>query len=296
MCVVGAKYINGSWCLFKNRDRNYKADIKIRKSFRRGMERLYIWDDITKYSEGINEFGVAIISASVQVKEDEAEGRELLTKRKEKDIAIKNRTYYSPDGFRIRTALFEKTAKEALTKLIELEIPGNTVIADDSQCFILESAFVDDEYVYKFKEIDRLDPYGVVRTNHGIFLPFSGYSAEIPEQKESRESSESRYNIVSDLLRRSNNEDDVWNAISYKRTQNPQLNPLRIDTSRNAMRTTGQILISIKERTIHYRPIYCDTAFDLELLNKYKEKTFFEIVSTRKLLSFKECLQFKGFK
>jgi len=139
-------------------------------------------DERTKYTEGINEFGVAIVSASVTVKEDEAEGAAAVNKGKlDKKAKIKNRTYYAPDGLRIRTALFERTAAEAARKLIELEIPGNTIIADKDRCFLLEGAFVEnDEYVYKIVEIPKEKI--AVRTNHGIYLPWTGYSREIPEQ------------------------------------------------------------------------------------------------------------------
>lgn len=286
MCVVGSKFINGSWILFKNRDRNYKPEILIRKSFRKDVERLYVWDDVTKYSEGINEYGVAIVSASVMVKEDEAEGAVSVGDKK-LDVGKTKRTFYSPDGLRIRTALFEKNAVDAARKLIELEIPGNTVVADVDRCFMLEGAFVKDDYVYKIKEIDKKTD-GVLRTNHGIYLPFTGYNADIPEQKDSRVSSDSRYKIASELLKKAEDEDDIWSAISYKENNNPQLNPLRIDLANKAMRTTGQIMISTKEKVIHYRPIWCNTSFDLEKINRVDEKTYFEIVSTRKLLTFKE--------
>jgi len=64
------------------------------------------------------------------------------------------------------------------------------------------------------------------------------------------------------------------------------MNPLRFDVRKNAMRTTGQIVIVPKEKTLHYRAIWCETIFDLDKLNTNEEKTFFEAVSTRKLISF----------
>jgi hypothetical protein len=289
MCVVACKYLKDiGWVIAKNRDRNYKPTIIIRKSFRRNTERLYIWDDRTKYTEGINEFGVAIISASVTVKEDEAEGQAAVNKNKlDKKTKIKNRTYYAPDGLRIRTALFERTAVEAASQLIELEIPGNTIIADRERCFLLEGAFVEnDEYVYKIVEVPKEKI--AVRTNHGIFLPWTGYSKEIPEQVPKRESSDARYEKVVSLLKRASTFDEFLDAMSDTSDENPQLNPLRIDPERNSMRTTGQLIMIPKEQTLHYRPIWCETEFDLDKLNTEEERTFFEIISTRKLLSFKD--------
>lgn len=289
MCVVACKYFEDlGWVLAKNRDRNYKPTIIIRKSFRRNTERLYIWDDRTKYTEGINEFGVAIISASVTVKDDEAEGSVAVNSGKlDKQTKIKNRTYYAPDGLRIRTALFERTAAEAARQLIELEIPGNTIIADKERCFILEGAFVEnDEYVYKILEVPKEKI--AVRTNHGIFLPWTGYSKEVPDQVEKRESSDTRYEKVVAGLKKAKDFDEFLDAMSDTSDENPQLNPLRIDPERNAMRTTGQIILVPKEQTLHYRAIWCETQFDLDKLNTEDERTFFEIISTRKLISFKD--------
>jgi len=286
MCVVACKYIDElGWVIAKNRDRNYKPIIRIRKSFRENIERLYIWDERTKYTEGVNQFGVAIISASVTVKEDEAEGSQALKNKNDK-ISKKQRTFYSPDGLRIRTALFEKTSLDATRKLIELEIPGNTIVADTERCFLLEGAFVEDEYVYKVIEVPKNKI--AVRTNHGIFLPWTGYSADIPEQAEKRKSSETRYTKVVKSLVKSKTLDEILDALSDTSDENPQMNPLRIDLKKNSMRTTGQIVIVPREHTLHYRTVWCETVFDLDKLNTSEEKTFFEVVSTRKLLSFKK--------
>ena len=103
MCVVAVKYIKGhGWIGVKNRDRNYKADIEIVQSNRHGTQRLYIDDKLSRWSEGVNEYGVSIISASFSVKSDEKEGDKILLKRKNKR---KQLGYYSPDGRAIRKAL-----------------------------------------------------------------------------------------------------------------------------------------------------------------------------------------------
>lgn len=286
MCVVCAKYFpDVGWAIAKNRDRNYKPDVRIRKSFRRNVERLYIWDEKTKYTEGVNEYGVGIISSSVAVKKDEKEGQ-VATKSKVFDGETKKRVFYSPDGLRIRTALFETDALSATKKLIELEIPGNTIIADQKRCFILEGAFTDNEYLYKAIEIpqDKI----VVRTNHGIMLPWTGYSKDVPSQTAARNSSDVRYKKVVKALKEAQNLDGMLEALSDTSDPNPQLNPLRLDPQRKVMRTTGQIVVVPSINTLHYRSIWCTCRFDLDKLNKGAEKTFFEVVSTRKLISFKE--------
>jgi hypothetical protein len=288
MCVVLATYSEseGSWILGKNRDRPYKPTIRIRKSFRNDVERLFIWDEKTRYTEGVNEFGIGIISASVMVKDDEAEGGEA------EQSGTKKRTFYSPDGLRIRTALLEKTFIDVLNKLIELEIPGNTIVADKDRCVILEGAFEkfeeQENYVYKSKEV--LKNQVVVRTNHGILLDWTGYDANNPDQADARESSNTRYDKVAEKLVNATNIQDILEVLSIENDINPQLNPLRRDPKRLSMRTTGQILVVPGNRTLYYRSVWGNTIFDLNSLNKDSEKCFFEIISGKKILSFKESL------
>ena len=65
MCVIVAKYLEGlGWVGAKNRDRTYKPTITIKKSFRNGVERLLMWDTDTKWTEGVNEYGIAMIGAA----------------------------------------------------------------------------------------------------------------------------------------------------------------------------------------------------------------------------------------
>lgn len=284
MSIVACKYFNDvGWVIAKNRDRSYKPVIRVRKSFRNGVERLLLWDHKTKYTEGVNEHGVAIVSASISAKTDEVEGA-IATKYNSR-LTKTPRVYYSPDGLRIRKALFEKSAFDAIRKIIEFQIPGNTIVADKNRCFLIEAGFLNtNEYVYEVIEVPRTQI--AVRTNHGIFLPWTGYSADIPSETSKRESSEIRYQKINDGLKKAINFEEFVETMSSTVDANPQKNPLRIDPRKGSMRTSGQIFIVPKEKTLHYRPIWCDTVFNLDKLNTVTEKTFFEVVSTRKLISF----------
>ena len=292
MSIVAAKYLpNLGWVLAKNRDRNYKPVIRIRKSFRRDIERLYIWDDKTKYTEGVNEYGVAIVSSSISTKEDDLEAlREI---EKQNELTKKPRTFYSPTGLRIRTALFEPSARLAARALIDLEVSGNTIVADAEECFLIEAAILNEtEYVYRIVEVPKNTI--AVRTNHGIFIPWAGYSDSVPAQAEHRRSSEIRYQRVTSALKLSKSLEDVLDALSQRDAVATQLNPLRLDDTKGSIRTTGQIFLVPKERTMHYRAIWCETLFDLDKLNTIDEKTFFEVVSTRKLLTFNKFCKEQG--
>ena len=292
MCLVAGKYFpDVGWVLAKNRDLTYKPTIRIRKSVRRDIERLYIWDEQSKFTEGVNEYGVAIVSASVINEKEGTAGSGL--------SGAQNRVYYSPEGFRIRTALFERNAIKAVKKLIELEITGNTLVADAETCFVLEASYQDkdgtERYVFQAKEVPQNTI--VVRTNHGIMLPWTGYNGDVPHETADRNSSESRYQKAIEGLLKTATMQEMLDVISHQgkepsKEKNPQMNPLRSknENSQTKMRTTGQLVLVPKDKTLHYRPVWCETLFDMESLNKQEEKTYFEVISNRKLITFKESL------
>lgn len=285
MCVVIAKHLpEYGWVIAKNRDRNYKPVVSIKQSNRNGVQRLYMHDDKTRYTEGVNEYGVAILSASIMVKKDEKEGNAAAGSDDQSE-----RTYYAPDGYRIRTALFKKTAKSALNTLISMQIPGNTLIADDNDCYILEGAFRDyhgpnKKYEYRFKKLKKTDT--VVRTNHGIDLPWAGYqdNRDNPHEKASRKSSLNRLRIVLKQMKSIKTPEDMFQVLSSRPEKDPQMNPIRLDDRRRSMKTTGQLLVIPKERTLHYRPTYSEISLkNYNNINSGKNKTFFEVISSRKL-------------
>jgi len=286
MCVVVAKHLpDYGWVIAKNRDRNYKPVVSIKQSNRNGVQRLYIQDDKTRYTEGVNEYGVAILSASIMVKKDEKEGAAAGSDDQSE------RTYYAPDGYRIRTALFKKTAKSALNTLISMQIPGNTIIADNNDCYILEGAFRDyhgpnKKYEYRFKKLKKTD--GIVRTNHGIDLPWAGYqqNKDNHHEKASRRSSENRLKVVLKQLKSIKTPEDMLQVLSSREEKDPQMNPMRMDDRRKSMKTTGQLMVIPQERTLHYRPTYSEISLkNYNNLNTNKNKTFFEVISSRKLFN-----------
>ena len=83
MCVVAIKYLKDhGWIGVKNRDRHYKADVEVVQSNRHGVQRLYIDFKLSRVSEGVNEYGVSIFSASFALKCDVKIGDKLLLCRK----------------------------------------------------------------------------------------------------------------------------------------------------------------------------------------------------------------------
>lgn len=275
MCVLAAVYWpKFGWVGVKNRDRNYRPTVDFRKSHLHDMERLYIWDEKTRYTEGINQSGVSILSASLMTKDDEKEH----TKGEDEG------DYYSPDGKKIRTALLKNTVVDAVKSCIKQKLSGHTLIFDEEQLYLLEGVTLKDGgYSHKLIKANKNKRY--VRTNHGVLLPKAGYQRGIDEaQTASRESSESRFDLSKQQVNEATSPMNLTNRLTYHKMDNPQMNPMRLDKTASHLKTTGQLMIIPKRRTLYYRPILCDISFDYPKLNQAHSKTFFELLSMRPLL------------
>jgi hypothetical protein len=289
MCVVAAKYFpETGWVLAKNRDRNYEPVIKMVQTKAGGVERLYLYDLQTGYSEGLNEHGISIISAAVAVKSDEKEG----AKKGGKDKA--NGT--SPDGRRIRKALLEKTVDKALKSLIASKIPGNTFVTDGKVCYLLESGYKPDDtdrvnYQHEVVKCNPDETY--VRTNHGIMLTFLGYSKKNPDQVTKRESSESRLEAARASTKKAKDPQEFLNALGHTPHKNAQMNPIRLaKNDPSDMLTTGQILLIPTHYTLTYRPTLSEVELsNYNKINGVKSNTYFEIISNRQLTTFKDFVK-----
>lgn len=289
MCICAVKYFKDiGWVGVKNRDRNYKPTVHIKQSFRNDIERLYIWDEKTKYTEGLNEFGIGVISAAVATKKDE----------KEVANAAGEESFFSPDGKKIRTALLEKTLDKVIAKIIELEVPGNTFAFTKDKCFLVEGAFTDEEMTdYQWKKVEIKKDETCVRTNHGILLGFAGYQDgpdSDEDEKASRKSSEMRLEKTKAAIKKVKEGRDMLDCISDSTSdKNPQLNPLRTSKTHGSsiLVTTGQIMLIPSELTLCYRPIWSEIEFNFNKLDGETRKTSFEVISKKKLVSFAEFIE-----
>lgn len=289
MCVIAIKYFKDNGFVgVKNRDRNYSPTIIIKQSYKNNNERMLLWDKETKYTEGVNKYGIAILSSAVATKKDEKEVK--------KGKSSKNKSFYSPDGKKIRTALLEKTIDKAFNKLIELKLSGNTIVFTKDKCYLLESGINENgEYIFNKSEIGKNDV--AVRTNHGIKIKWLGYQYGIDDKQDySRKSSDERYKIALKYVKTAKTPNELFDSISNSDTnKDKQLNPLRVRTGKEGeLYTTGQIMIIPKLNQLTYRPIECEIEFDWSKLNDPKSKTFFEIVSTRRLMN-KKLESFKHY-
>lgn len=275
MCIVIGKYFDKyGWVAIKNRDRNYIPEISFKKKLAEGVEILYFWDDITQYAEGFNSAGVGILSASLMVLDDE------------KEIETRSKTP-SKDGVKIRRALKYPNVKAAAMSLIKDKLTGNTLVFDQNHMYLIEGAWQSLEgqpkdFDYRVREIPK--DQAIVRTNHGVWLPWAGYQRNEDEaETASRVSSESRKLIAEYVTDQSEDPEDILDGLTVDYTNNGQLNALRTTTERKKMRTTSQIMIIPKEQTMFVRPVQSHMVFDFWKLNHPKQQTWIEILSNRVL-------------
>jgi len=297
MCVLAVKYLpEYGWVGCKNRDRNYKPTIKLIQSTRDGIEAVFIRDSVTKYSEGVNEYGIGILNTATSVKNDESAAA--VAHRWERQRKKSDGTYVSPDGVVLRRALRCTTVKEALQVLIDARMTGHTAVFDEKECYILEGGRSEEDfeknmaaseadpthewskmdYQYKVKKIDQKDC--LVRTNHGHFMPWLGYQSDDLnfDFVKSRESSEFRHTTVIRLLKDVTTPSGMFAAISNLDDKNSQMNPVRLGgyNNKKILKTTGQLMIIPKERRLIYRPIWCniDQSTNMDRISGQKTSTF----------------------
>jgi hypothetical protein len=247
-CVIATIHLDGETYLAKNRDRAYAPKISIIHELIYGTEVMYIHDEITDWSEGMNEYGIGIINASLLVHQDEmaadiAKG-EVGDKGKGKGISP------SYDGLKIRTALSKNKLSEAIKSVIEfvgadkkdVGVKGMTMVANPKHAFVIE---LTSEHLPVIKKIDKSKV--TVRTNHGISYPDTGYTSGIK-----RKSSISRMEIAHKELEKITNPDDILDTMSNEWVKDPFMNPFRRDNKYD-METTGQILMNLDELEFNFR-------------------------------------------
>lgn len=273
MCVVIAKYFDKiGWVGVKNRDRNYIPEISFKKVVKDGMEILYFWDDITQYCEGFNDHGIAVLSASLMVRDDE------------KEIEVRAGTP-SKDGIKIKNALFKKDIKEVVQSLIDNKLTGHTIIFNKETCYLLEGAWVKGKYKkgdfeYHIDEIPK--DTAIARTNHGIQLSWAGYQRDDnPSHALSRISSESRLQIAQFVVDNAKSPEAILDGLTEDFTGNSQLNALRTTHDKKKMRTTSQTMIVPSMMTMYIRPVQSHLTYNFWELNTNDSKTFVEILSNR---------------
>ena len=192
-CIVGAGEYSGVNCLVKVRDRNYVPAVRIIRDIIDGVEVAYLHDIDTDWSEGINEYGIGVVSSALMVIEDE-------TVKKERTNA--------PDGVKIRKMLTKTTLGGAVSEGVRVGVTGHTLISTKSGIIGIEQDGDKPEILV----LDSASGAKIVRTNHGELIPEAGYTKG-PDLK----SSLSRRRQAERWLNQAKTVDDLAPSITRRR-------------------------------------------------------------------------------
>lgn len=207
--IVGTK-IDDDVVLAKNRDRNYFPKIKIVHELIDDVEVAYMLDMDTDYSEGMNEFGIGIINATLQGESDEKD------KKKASKTGVQGK-----DGFKIRHALGMKSVSDVIRSIVTFTgystgekvrsgkptaLNGHTFVGTPRNIFFIENISDRPPIIRKLKK-DKL----IVRTNHGEVYSKAGYQRGID-----RKSSLMRQLIAKKMMKKIHNPDDILPTLNKK--------------------------------------------------------------------------------
>jgi hypothetical protein len=251
MCVIVAKHFKGTgWVLAKNRDQDYVATLKFIDKPDPKVGEIFVLDDQQiKYKEGMNHKGLTIITTSLTPL-----------------ISIESN---KSDGDNIYKALHMTDPEEAAKFLISKKMTGYIFCATPDKLVLVEAAKKEKngkqgigEYVSTMRVMPKDDI--VVRTNHGVDLPWAGFQMGFDDQQDLwRKSSESRMKIAEKVSQKAKNAEEMLNALAEWVDKDIQMNVFRIENNPRQMRTIFQWALVPKTSTVYIRPI--QTKMDLKV-------------------------------
>ena len=235
--IVGAK-MGDDIILAKNRDRNYYPKIKIIHEMINSVEVAYMLDIDTDYSEGMNEYGIGIINATLQAEADE----KAKSNKKSKKSNIQ-----SKDGFKIRHALGLKTIADVIESIVTFTgystgektrsgkptaLNGHTIVGTPRNIFFIENISDRPPIIKKLKKSNL-----IVRTNHGEVYSKDGYQKGID-----RKSSLMRQLITKKMMDKIHSPDEVLSTLNKKYEVPGWANPRRYNYK---LWTSSQIMMDL---------------------------------------------------
>jgi len=252
-CVIAHKVIDGNVILAKNRDRAYDVKLTVVRELINNVEVVYIHDEDTDWSEGMNEYGIGIINSTLQGEYDE----------KEKKI-VKKSGKPSKDGFKMRTALGYNKVTKVIKSIIEFTgfstgkgtrsgeatgLNGHTFVATPKCSFAIETTSVNPPSIKKLSHNKAH-----TRTNHGRIYKDAGY-----QTGKNAVSSKTREKLALSVVANANNPNDILRGLAKYRAadvrNNPYRNTDRIDnpTGADVLSTTGQLLMDLTNKSMIVR-------------------------------------------
>ncbi len=234
-CIIATGEWGGSRVLFKNRDRNYIPPLKVYHEVINGVEILYYRDELTGWTEGMNEFGIGLVNAALSVADDEKEKKRVTNPSK---VKILNK-----DPKKVLKALEQKTLDEAVKAICDLYggLTGHTFISDGTTT---KSVELTKEHGCIVKTLRNSGIH--VRTNHGINHEEAGYQEGVK-----RDSSVMRRNRAVRKLKEVQYVEDVAPAVYGYRVGKDPYNPLNmVRDSQNTvdMKSTSQVVMDLTNK------------------------------------------------
>ena len=259
-CIIVAARLGGDIVFAKNRDRMYVPDVRIVHEIRDGVEVAYIEDMVTGWREGMNEFGIGVVNTALMVASDE----------KEKTM-VKKTGDKSKEGFKILTALKQRSLKRAVDSLVRDKVLGHTFVGDANNVFLIEGTSQHKGAVEKLN-YEKV----IVRTNHGNTYPDAGYTAgddyfSSQIRKVSAEHAAESAVSAQDMLR-------LMRKNNYNQVSKGHLNMTR---ETNKMNTTSQLAMDLSALKMYFNGIRGKVNFkgvDEDIPDGYRTKI--EIIVT----------------
>jgi cation transport regulator ChaC len=234
-CVVAVTEIDGASVMLKVRDRNYVPRIKVIRDLVAGTEIAHLFDTWTGWSEGVNEYGIGVVSSALLVEVDEGQK--------------KVPTGDSGTGRKIREILGAQTMDAAIEILMGNLVKGCTFISDGKRSVLVEYDGNPNKGGTEPELHTLKSGVTMVRTNHGVFLEGAGYTDEYQDGSDLK-SSEVRRDTAEKVLGSVAEVGDVAAAMarSRKKDRADPLNAVRADP--DGMTTSTQIVIDPSAKTL----------------------------------------------
>jgi hypothetical protein len=249
-CVIAHNVIDGNVILAKNRDRAYEVKLTVIRELINDIEVVYIHDEDTDWSEGMNEFGIGIINSTLQGEYDE----------KEKKI-VKKSGKPSKDGFKMRTALGYKKMSEVVKSIISFTglstgdnarsnkatgLNGHTFVANPKVSYAIETTSVNPPAIRKLSH-DKAH----TRSNHGRVHKDAGYQKGL-----NAKSSRDRQNISLSIIAKAKDKNDMLRRLQGYHASDVRNNPYRNKdlvnnpTGKDVLSTTGQLMMDLTDKIV----------------------------------------------
>ena len=230
-CVVGCKKMNGNFVIAKNRDRSYSPVIKIVHHVDKDNEVMFLFDEESKYAEGLNvKAGFGILNTATENSEDFG-------------------ALVSEEGHNIMRALIADSAKQALKSMTSkgYEVYGNTIVSDGENSYLLE--FVKDADPVIKNVTKRKNP--TVRTNHTVYIPEGGF--RLGEDDQDYISSKTRRAVAEVVFTNSENVEDLLDSLNYNLFGDHSAYDLHRNTT--GYKTRSQVALDPIAKKMYYRSV-----------------------------------------